>query len=327
MIHYVHIVNPDPERAAAAGKSLLLLLAAWLAWHFLPEGLTMLDTSLGGWPGAVLHVVALPFVWLGSILHAIVSAFVWTFGAVESAFRIASFVQAVLLPVWAAVVGCYIGRKGLQDGLVMWLVAAGLNALCAVLLGYPVLGVMEVVGSIAAYVATRALNRSLRSRTGWLALALVAGLSVWGAMRYGAAISPVCWPLVPASWACLALGAAYGTRRVAGCLQRPGVAARLLLLACAMAMAAIGPFAGDVARAAGLLTSVALPASPSPALAAVARAPLNHETAVTPLPAQQPGPADTPHRIGRDAKPASASHSKRPRTQPCPRTAPEQSCE
>ena len=296
MVHYVHVVNVDPGRSAALGKAAVLCLAAWLAWHFLPEGWSMAS------------------MWLDGVWHAITTPFVWVAGAVDSAFRVAALAQAVLLPVWALLAGCCIGQKDERDDVVLWLGAVGLNALCALLLGYPVLACMVVVGSLAAFKATTALSLSVRSRAGWLAAALVSGLSAWGTQRYGTAFAPVCWPLLPLSWCCLALGAASGVRREAGGWLRDRGAARLLLLASAVALAAAGPFAADAARAAGLLPGMPPPVPTRPAPAVAGDAPAVREAAGSALPVRQPAPASAQHRSGQDAKPASASQLKRPRT-------------
>ena len=290
------------------------MFVAWLAWHFLPDGWSMLNDWTGGWLAILWHVVSFPFVLVLSILRAIAAAVSWVVGAVDGAFRVVASVQAVLLPVWALLAGRLIGRNGVPEAAVLWLGAAGLNALCAVLLGYPVLAAIAVVGSLAAFAATLDFRYPLRGWAGWLAAGVVAGLMAWGWTRYGTAFMPVCWPLVPLSWCCLVLGTAYGVRSDKRGLPLDRGAARLLLLASAMALAVVGPFAVDAARAAGFLPGAAQLAPAQPAAAVAAHAPVARDPAGPALPTRLPGHASASRDGGKSGKPAGASPSTRPRT-------------
>lgn len=279
MIHFIHVVHVDEKQAAAICELLVLLFVGWLAWHYLPEG----------W--------AVASAWLDGML------------------RFPTMVQAVLLPVWALLAGLAMGGNRPAGGAALWLGTAGLYAACALLLGYPALAGATMLGSLAVLWAACMAGVSFRGWAFWLAAALAAGLSAWGAARYGLAFGPVCWLPLPASWCCLALGAAYGgVRRQAGGCFRKGGTARLLVLASALAMAAAGPFAVNAARAAGFLPGMSQSGPARPAPAVVGHAAGGLEPGGPVQPARQPGAAGPSQGGGKGGKPVDASPSTRPRT-------------
>ena len=235
MFHIVHVIHIDGDRAVAAFKFLVFLGLAWLAWEYLPTSDTVEAWLHGTW-----NAVVTPFMWVADGVGAVFSATAMLARGAWSALVFVLTWQAVLLPVAALLAGWILGTSQGQVGYTFWLGAAGFSALCTALMGAPLLAAMTLAGSVAALWVVLWDSGRL-DWTGWLAAVAAAVLSALGSWRYGAALQPDSWVLIPASWCCLALGAAFGTpRRFAWHEVRSSSRSRVLL-AVVLAFATAGP--------------------------------------------------------------------------------------